>query len=204
MESTDKDFAGRLAFWEKRFPGKGVALMDILGPFYGWKPELKPALPDLEARVNSAVHWRRVKGVGVFKASLDVSLLASLRASLGVSFRNLLWASLHTTLGASLEASLSDSLRFSLGPSLWASLDDKISVSLSISSWTTIWTSIGPDLRYAFSDSLRKSCLFACGFILAGKPEDAAKFQPLLNLWLAGNFPVGFDRDGNLLVLVAD
>ena len=141
-----------LAFWEKRYPGKGEAIMGVLRPFYGWKPELKPALPDLKACAKKAIFWREVKGVRVFQLSDAASLWDSLR----------------------------DSLRYSLGASL------------------------GDSLRDSLEASLRYSLFFPCGFILADRPAQAARFKPLLDLWLAGNYPVGFDKDGNLLVLVAD
>ena len=87
-----------------------------------------------------------------------------------------LWASLWDSLWSSPRSSLRDSLR----DSLWASLRDSL--------WDSLWASL----------------FYSCGFILTNKPVEAAKFQPLLDLWLAGNFPVGFDKDGNLLILVAD
>jgi len=169
-----------LTYWESSFPGKGEALMKVLRPFYGWKPELKPALPDLKEQAKKAIFWKDISGVRVFTESDAGSLRDSLWASLWASLRASLWASLRASLRASLEASLEASLGASLGASLWDS------------HYSTLRT------------SYYVSLLYACAFILADKPVEAAKFQPLLDLWLTGNIPVGFDGDEKLLVLVAD
>jgi hypothetical protein len=175
---TRADDPRSVEHWEERFPGKGAALLEILKPFFNWKPELKPALPDLEERAKSAVFWREIAGVRVFRSESDL-FHAPLRVSLWVSF----------------QAPLRDSLRISLLNSLRDSLPDSL-----------------PDLfrdsfRYSLLDSLRPSfgdsLFYPCGFVLAGKFETAAKFKLLHDLWLAGNFPAGFDNEGNLLVLVA-
>ncbi|MBU2613274.1 hypothetical protein KJ925_02330, partial [Patescibacteria group bacterium] len=73
-----------VVFWDERYPGKGEAIMEILRPFCGWKPERKPALPDLEERAKAAIFWRDIKDVRVFDdpISLRASLEDSLRASL--------------------------------------------------------------------------------------------------------------------------
>ena len=171
-----------LAFWEVRFPGKSGALMKVLSPFYGWKPEFRSAIPNLAEKDKQAVFWRDVKNVRVLKNS-DTSLL---EASLGDS------------LGDSLEEmqDSEDSFETSFGSLFWNSLFDSLFDSLE----TSLWDSSRDSLRA----SLRTSIVYSCFYILDDKPKEAAKFKPLLDLWLAGNFPVGFDEDGNLLVLVAD
>lgn len=172
--------AQRCAFWEKSFPGKGMALMEILRPFYDlrilpiWWP-----LSDLKKRAKSAVHWRSVKGVKV----LNPALLASPRISLGESLQ----ASVQLSLGESLQASLKDSLLESFG-SLFAD-----------SSRESLIFALGDSLRESFEVSL----FYPCALVLADRPKEAAKFKRLLDLWIDGNFPVGFDVDGNLLILAA-
>ena len=162
----------RLAFWEERFPGKGIAIMEILRPFYGWNPRLKPALPNLEMRAKQAVFWRKAK-------SLRVAHLSELD-SLGKWF----WTSLGDSLGGSFWTLLWDSLRGPLP--------------------TLLWDSLGASLLDSFRNPLGDSLFYACIFVVLGKSEEAAKLKPLLELWLAGNYPVGFDEGNNLLVLVAD
>ncbi|MBI5654145.1 hypothetical protein HZC53_00605 [Candidatus Uhrbacteria bacterium] len=170
----DVGFEKHLAFWEERFPGKGATLMEILQPFYGWKEERKPVLPDVEEQAKSAIHWREIQGVRIFKG----------------------WYSLHDSLHNSLVRSLRNSLHHSLHDSLADSLWNSLAYSLADSL-------ILPDVNWDY-DPLWESLFFACGYILAGKPDEAAKFKPLLNLFVAGNFPLGFDEEGNLLILVAD
>lgn len=186
VASVDPD-AERVAFWEKLFPGKGAALMDVLWPFYDWKPELKAELPDLEARARQAIFWRKFERARIFRADqLD-------------SFESLLG----TLLQASLMASLMDSLMDSLGSSLWNMFLISLRFSLNDLLLLSFRVSLGDLLCAPLRDLLCASLFFASGFALAGKPEEAAKFKPLHELCLAGNFPLGFDKEGNLLVLVA-
>jgi hypothetical protein len=65
----------------------------------------------------------------------------------------------------------------------------------------TLWDLLGESRSL---ERFRPLLFLSCGYILADLHEEADKFQPLLDLWLAGNFPYGFDKEGNLLVLVAD
>ena len=85
----------------------------------------------------------------------------------------------------SLGRSLRDSLRHSLRDSLGRSLRDSLRHSL----------------RHSLGNSLGNSLFYACGYaLIEGQDED---FSPLLRLWRSGNLPVGFDREGNLLVICA-
>ncbi len=113
------------AFWEERFPGKGKALLEIVRPFYGWKPELKPAFPDLEVRGKQAMFWCEVKGVRAIRSGEEVSLGDSPWPSLGDSLQG--------SLQSSLRTSLRDSLSDSLGYSLWSSLEVSLRTSLLLS-----------------------------------------------------------------------
>ena len=167
-----------LAFWESRFPGKGQALMEVLRPFYDWKPELKPALPDLEEQAKQAVFWR------------DVSNVRALRRSEAT----VLEASLFDSFDASPEASFLDSLGTSRMTLLWRLLDDSFYESPGLQGIVKK-VSLGFKLRRSF-----RPLLWKARWSSLLNP----KFKSLLDLWLAGNFPVGFDKDGNLLVLVAD
>ena len=206
--AKNKKLDAQLSFWESRFPGRGEALMDILQPFYDWEPKLKPALPDLEEQAKKVIFWKEISGVRVFTGREFDSLKASLKDSLRTSLKASLWDSLKDSLRTSLKASLWDSLEDSLRTSLWDSLEDSLRTSLwdslRASLWSSLWDSLRASLRVSLWSSLRDSLFYSCGFILADKLEEAAKFQPLLDLWFAGNFPVGFDKDGNLLVLVAN
>lgn len=173
--------------WKKSFPGKGKAIMNILSPYYGWKPELKGALLDLEERAKNVVFWPNVNGLRVFRlceaASLEASLFYSLSSSRRYEF------------GDELSDSLRNQLVASLANRLWVSIGESLGNE---------FYSIGESLWGSIKASLLDSLFYPCANTLAGKSKEAAKFKPLLDLWLAGNFPVGFDKEGNLLVLVAD
>ncbi|MFA5184888.1 MAG: hypothetical protein WC551_00165 [Patescibacteria group bacterium] len=183
MESTDRDFAGRLAFWEKRFPGKGAALLDILGPFYGWKPELKPALPDLEARVKAALSPWFILGFGVkaFPKSRDKEF----------------WDLFYDTLDGALDETcwgpgnwVGQSMKLTFGDALGEACDEAFGGVF-----------YDPDGGIEIGSILH----YPCSLILLGEPEQATEFKPLLELWRAGNRPKAFDKGyKNSLVHVAD
>ena len=161
------------AFWEKRFPGKGKAITQILQPFRDWKPELESQIDGLEEVAKRAIFWQEVKGIRARQ----------------LSQAHLLEESLWTSLGHSLEGSFQTSLR----EPLRASLDE----SLNSMYWLKY------TLGYSMKASLWTSFYLPCAFIIVGNEGQAARFKPLLDLWLAGNFPMGFDREGHLLVIVA-
>jgi hypothetical protein len=161
-----------LAFWEERFPRKGRAIMEVLRPFYIWKPVLKPPLPDLEIKAKEAVFWRGVTGVRIFSRAEAVSP----QDSIGFWLRDSLGDSLGDSLEDPLGNSLRDSLRIALGSVF--------------------------RFRGSRDDSCVDSIFCTIAYVISDKPDEAAKFKPLLDLWLSGNYPFGFDKDDNLLILV--
>jgi len=172
-----------LAFWEKNFFGKGAALMEAIGPVCDWNPELKPALPDLEKRARGAVFWKGFKEIRCIPSSQGDDYLHP------------------------VSESFEESLKVPIKPPAPDTYDE----TLKKITWS-LACDLLRDLEHGFVDSVRSSmvfslrviCLYACKFAIANQPEETAKFKPLLELWLAGNFPIGFDWNGNLLVLVAD
>jgi len=181
-----------VVFWNERFPGKGELLMSegLLAPFYSNKLSfhLKPPATDLEDQCHKSVFWTNFNGVKI-TTSGDVSEV-SLQTSLSASLWNSLQASLPASLGSTLRASLWARPGAVLGNS---------QVSLGDSLWNALLASL-----YQISttgNGLGDSLVYACGFALA---EDRGKdFGPLLRLWRSGNLPLGFDTNGNLLVLCA-
>ncbi|MBI5654146.1 hypothetical protein HZC53_00610 [Candidatus Uhrbacteria bacterium] len=173
-----------LAFWEKLFFGKGAALMEVVGPLCSWRPELKPALPDLEKRAKDAVFWRKFKGIRCIVFSLREKFNHSVRDSLSDSLKDTLQELPHDSYRGALEDVVRDLV--------WSLL------------YRSIYTHYSDSLSFPLLDSLQFTLVHACSFAIAGNGKEAAKFRPFFELWLAGNLPVGFDRDGNLLVLVAD
>jgi hypothetical protein len=75
---------------------------------------------------------------------------------------------------------------------IWCSIDRTMLDALD--------ESVGEGLE----DALESALFVPCCFLMTDDPGAAARFKPLLDMYLAGNFPVGFDEDDNLLVLVAD
>lgn len=193
-----------LVFWENLSPGNGAQIMKSLRRFYDWNPALNPELPDLQTRAQKAVFWREIKGVRTFRHAGEVEVYTSLNDSLQSALLN----SLEDPFRFSFQSSFSDpigrSLRSELGDAIWGSFRDSAleppaRPSSRPSSWDSTWGSVWE----SFWDALRGSLFYAANFVPTNT-YTAAKFKFLHDLWLAGNFPVGFDKDGNLLILVAD
>lgn len=166
---------------------RGDLIMSVVQPFYGWKPTFKPVLPDIEKRARKAIFWRKIGDVRVFRQSETGPLRASIKATLLASY----WDGLNATVSASLRTALSDSLRDSLSTTL--------KNTLSTPAWNAFAGSFGGALRIVVKDSI----FYATGQVSANQQVEADKFKPLFDLFFAGNFPLGFDKDNNLLVLVA-
>jgi len=204
QEATDLDFA----YWEELFPRKGAAIMGFVHPFYyEWKPKLNSALPDLEDRAKEVVFWRKVAGVKVYRLSEAASLGASLEDSLKVTLGDSIWRSLRASLWHSFRASPWDSRRASHWDLLRASLRRSLRALLGASLKDSLGDSLAASFKDSLKDSLLKSLFYSLiyplAYVLADEPDEVRKFRALHQLWLAGNYPVGFDREWNLLVLVA-
>lgn len=163
-------------FWEVRFPGRGMSLMEVLKPFYGWKAIPKPAATNLEINAKNLIFWRKTAGVHVIhkseEATLEHVMIQTLESSLYESLKDPLALTIGSSLKDPLEASLGTSLKVLLGESVWA--------------------------------SLCASLYYCCAYTLVGKSDEAIRLKPLLAFWRTNNFPIGFDKEDNLLVLVAD
>lgn len=184
----------RPSLWEDRFPGNGDALLDILEPFYHWQPKREPALPDLLSRARNAIFWRGLKGVDLLNnsnawsqgcknsyGSLSGSMSPPVLRSL---FRSQEFLRLENELADALDGSLLMVLRRQLRNSLGRNLVNTRGLEAVL--------------------TLEFLLLIPCGYILIGRPEEAARFKPLQELLLAGNFPAGLGHDGVLGILVAD
>ena len=186
-----------LAYWEEQFPGCGQEIMNVLRPFYGWQPALRRAIPRLEKRARSAVFWKEVKSVHINRLESVWDLNYAREDTVAESLEK----SIRHTLGDSISYSLEEALDDSIGPSLRNSVRDVISESIGVKI-------IDFHSRNYFNDSigesLMKSIFYACVRVVEDRCKEGAKFKPLLDLYLAGNFPAGFDKEGDLLVLVAD
>ncbi|MFH1078215.1 MAG: hypothetical protein V1745_02975 [Patescibacteria group bacterium] len=170
-----------VAFWEEHYPGKGKVIMELVGDFYGRKYSLKPALPDLEQRVRAAIFWREVNDVHI---STDGNALVS-------SFRQ--------TIDADYYVSIPEPLRSSLWKPIWRFLHNAIRDSLIKPFFDlgelTVWIAIFQQLQFTL--------FYAIGNLINDRRDEATRFKRLLDLWLMCNVPIGLDKEGNLLVLVA-
>ncbi|MFA4955220.1 MAG: hypothetical protein WC641_07990 [Patescibacteria group bacterium] len=180
----------QFAYWEEKFPGKATALMEYLAQFYE-KQELKPELPDSRERARESVFWTKVNKVETFRYRLEDQVLAEYAVALQLrTFDNSLSTYLARTLDESQVKPLNAGLWFSLLRSLLEQFHKK-HVGTYVQRWEPGWES--------FVDLL----LYPSAFILADKPEEAAKFKPIHQVLLAGSFPFGLDRENNLIVLTA-
>lgn len=200
MEKTNEKPANLTAFWDKKFPGKGAALMGILAPFRGWRPELKRASANLPKSARRAIFWSDIAGVRKFRAA-DADELQDLVDAAPETWLFLkLFPAIKELFGVSLHASLEDALKEAGFTArhfgLWSASLGKVFVPGYGSYWAP--------LSATLDDALDFSLLYACAYELLDRPAEAAKFKPLHELWRTGNFPLGFDKEGNLLVLVAD
>lgn len=170
--------AERLAYWEGRFPEeKGNLLRCCLLPIYGWQPKLMPALADLDGRARTAIFWRETTGVRQFRPIEGDALQVSLSVSIGSSLLDV------------FEGLCRDEEYAAWQLCFWAM-------------WPGLCRSRNP-FKHHHRDALEIALFRIYRSFRDGQPEEAARFKPFIELWRAGNFPVGFDKDGNLLVLVA-
>ena len=186
-KNTSASRDASLKYWEKRIPEMGSPIMDLVQPFYGWRPSLQPALPDLEARLRKAIYWCKFKDIRVFHKNQNGPLRSALRAALLATY----WDALSISLGDILRSTLNDTTR----DTMVIALKDILSTAY----WNAVGGSSGGALRIVVKDSI----FYAIGLVIAKEQAEADKFLPLFDLLFAGNFPVGFDKDNNLLIIVA-
>ena len=167
------------AHWEKQLPGKGEAIMEVLRPFSDWKPELKSEIADLQERAKKAIFWCDIKGVRRILWPADELFWDSLGGSVMSRLMTVYWKK---TLTRYWESYRKNSLLM-FQDSFRAQFGEKF----------------GDEVLTWFSYPVSLSVIH----VVSNEPDEVARLKPLLDLWLAGNFPYGFDRDGHLLVLIA-
>lgn len=198
------DLNDPLVYWEGLSPGNGVQIMKTLRPFYEWKPALKSWNADHLPLAQKAIFWSEINGVRVFHHAGEVRARLSLRDSLRNSCFDTLEDSFRFSFQTSFRDTLGTTLHNELGDAIWIAYRDSSVRVVRDQIWNSCWDSSWESFWSSVWDSLRASLFYATSSILTDKPSNVAKFKPLFELWLAGNFPVGFDRDNNLLILVEE
>ncbi len=173
------EYAKRLAFWEKLYPGLGDKLLEIVGPFYGWKAELKSAKPNLDHRLKASLPWMKIERIKVIPASQELELMRGFYDSfVSGALADGLW-------GPHFDVS---------GHSLAMTFDD---------------TSFSDACDQAFGENIFDPWIsgvlnFPYYLIRMGWVEQAKEFKPLLEILREGVRPMAFNRENDLLVLVGD
>lgn len=172
----------------------------LLKGFFKWKPKLQPVLPDLIERVIEAIFWQEVPDVIVVSESLILFWPAK---------RVPFWQGLASNLAKSLNGKLDQRELESLQDELEESLGFGLKGGMLIENelWQALkehWYGLDTlerqtKLRNEMQQNLKHTLIMAAGFCLVG--DKNKNFQPLLELWLKGNFPLWFDREERLLVL---
>jgi hypothetical protein len=184
----------RVAFVEEMSPGHGLAFWELYRPFYDWEPCLKPARADLQERVEEAIFWREIPGIVYLPGEVMLRVLPGL---IGEKLKQSLpdrewdehWRYLceeftnYDQSASSAANECFDALTESLRP-IWKKLEYLDSFGIE-------------------EDVLWSPLYYATLFTFVGASGIAARFKPLLDLWLTGNFPIGFNKEGKLIVLVA-
>jgi len=186
-----------VGIWESAFPGRGIRVAAMLQAFVAWKPKLAPPISGLMKKARKAVApWGTVEGIRLNRQCsfwerrvMDYATWSNppsdTIAQLWDNHRSLLNDLLDQTRPDS-EATpgrreFSNRLDQSLDR-IWLELETEVRAKLGCPKNSPLTNMVYRAFR---------SCIYqACGFELLGRSEEAAKYIPLLELWLAGNFPL--------------
>jgi hypothetical protein len=215
-------------YWEERFPDRGDAIMAVLGPLYGGKLELNPAVPDLEERLKEVVYWRKVSkiktmGIEEWDSAQDMlqpdmtqhenaeqpfldgvyeHLMNLFRSAIDCLYNQPLWGSRRNF----------DLIRIAKRtPRISCHEWDRAGKELEESFCSFLMDTLKEvsDEGFHYLDpawgevNVNMMAFYALGFTLLGDTFAARCFRSMIVLNQAGNFPIFFDRENNLRVLVA-
>ena len=198
-QATSDDFA--LALWEAFKPGQKdwrVAFDGILKIFSGRELTLKPEQPNLIECARQAIFWQDLAGIRVFPAGECPAAAALLKAPLDQV--------LHHTVAAQAQEGMytgQDAYLTYLWNRTAGAIHDPLFPELADSP-------LDEGMRVDKLRILLATCLLYVRLFLfrnemrGGGWKNAVRFKPLLELWLDGNIPLGFDAEGRLIVLVKD
>lgn len=181
--------------WEL-FPKQKEILERITDPFRSWTPRLGARLPDLHARFERAMFWRRFRRVHpvspdelpLAQRNVDDRLIGEIWATQQKTMRPPLWDEL-VKCATPPPGRAWDTLTAGVNASCWNAIKEPLgALPEGVSHRASLWNSI----------------FYACGFAVVDATFSWEQFLPLHELWRTGNFPLLFDRDDDLLVLVAN
>jgi hypothetical protein len=197
-ESVHEESAQNL--WERAFPGRGRAIMDVLGPCYDSPVTIGPPIPGPSMRgegvlevARDVYHWL-VEQNGLFGRIIEQRYLSRFRDADPSEFQ---W--LDTLLAkrygmhdrypiprACLQAMHPDNL------DAFEHLRDRLPPAFRVRLWESYTSAVKTGLAYAVRGSF---------------PEEAAYFRRLIRVWHNGCPPVGYgttNRGGQAVVFIAE
>lgn len=185
--------ARALAFWDNVSPGNGLAITEALEQFYA----LGTAFPLREPQaVLASITPENFGWLGV-RQYVTASHLSDANRAIGMKFGDVNGLPLRLQLERRVQDDLDDVLGTWLSMRLpelvWDSLEHRLCVGVE-RHFSDEERSAAYELVH---EALNASLTFAVSAVITGK---AQTYQPLLDLWLSGNWPVGCTADGALVV----
>lgn len=185
----------------------------VLSGFAGRKPRLGARLPDLEVRVAAALLdvGQVIRADRVVVLGLDAAGRAAdpLPGSVAAALRPALAREIARVVGASVALPLGDVLVEELSGPLAEIIGGQADARLAETVWERVTFGCMQDggLPEGFAElawkALHHALRFQIGFTLAGMPSHRDAAGAFTDLFVRGNFPLGFMADGTFLVLAA-
>jgi hypothetical protein len=164
----------RRTFWEEELPGSGTAIQGICQRFDGWNMSIRVDWKQMEALAREAIFWCDFRGVQMYDDTAryrDPTLCA---------------VPLYRSFGAVYQPVLN-------ATGLWTEEKEK-------KLHNGLAAVMAPVYFARFQAEFFESIFMPCALVICRKWSDAAKFDALHRLWLAGYYPNGFDHKGYLLI----
>lgn len=219
-----------IAFWEGHLPGKGQAVVEVIQPFYGRSQEIHPPVAGLERLARHAIFWREFKHVVLIDKNHLDQIKAPLGEgdSLGEALTRHYDELVENLFGEMLVGLTQPSVQSLVEPvfdevfasqfsenlgrhvmevasemhSEYGGFLDRIIHPLYDAGILTFddFDRCPEPAREMLVASFHDTIYYSCAFSFLGKDEQVQNLRPLRELYLNGNPPFGFDKEGNLLV----
>ncbi len=186
-------------FWDAQCAARGTEITAVLEPFYACHGSfpLNPPVTDLDEAASRAVFWREIAG------TVTVERIETAIETMGTTIQAQP-TEVFASLPGSLTLEVAESKRDELGNYLWQRLPQHLWDEVGSGAWVGIEDHVDDAQREAAFDwvwgGLAKTLFVTVAFCLA---KEADTVRPLLDLWLSGNWPLGFTRDRALIVYCA-